>query len=125
MPENMVRFDARVKRDCQHCGACCFSDLVTYVRVTGDDHARLGEFAEDLTEFHGHRCYMRMVDGRCAALARDPLHGGFACSVYAVRPEVCRALERGSPACEAELLQKEGRARRALSVLPSLSDKPA
>ena len=23
--------------DCLHCGVCCFSDLETYVRVTGED----------------------------------------------------------------------------------------
>lgn len=125
MPENMVRFEAPVKRDCQHCGACCFSDLATYVRVTGDDHARLGDLAEEVTEFHGHRCYMRMVDGHCAALVRDPAHGGFACSVYALRPDTCRLLERGSPACEAEVMQKEARAQRALSLLPRLSGRPA
>lgn len=117
----MVSFAARVKlageRDCQQCGACCFSDLPTYVRVSGDDHARLGGHADALTTFHGNRCYMRMVDGHCAALVVDPTPGQFACSVYERRPEACRALGRGSPACEAEVLQKAQRVARLLRVL--------
>jgi Fe-S-cluster containining protein len=74
----------------------------------GDDHARLGEAAERLTVFVGNRCYMRMEQGHCAALARDAA-GRFACTVYAQRPAVCRELERGSPACEAEQALKAAR----------------
>lgn len=106
-----------MERSCQQCGACCFSQLERYVRVTGDDYARLDEHAEALTEFHGHRCYMRMEEGHCAALRLDPRSGTFACSIYALRPETCRELERGSPACDAELTQKAGRASRALALL--------
>jgi len=94
---------------CVACGACCFSSLPTYVRVTGDDHARLGDRAEALTSFVGNRCYMRMEDGHCGALAIDAT-GQFVCSVYALRPEVCRALERESPQCDAERAQKSERA---------------
>ncbi len=97
---------------CLSCGACCFSTLETYVRVTGEDHARLGEHASSLTHFVGHRCYMKMRDGRCAALNVTDL-GTYTCTVYALRPSVCRDLERGSPACEAELARKEATARRA------------
>jgi Fe-S-cluster containining protein len=95
--------------DCQVCGACCFSRLSTYVRVRGDDHAALGDEADRLTEFDGNRCYMRMEHGHCAALTRDA-HGRFACSIYAQRPAVCRELERGSPACDAERTLKLARA---------------
>ena len=49
--------------ECLDCGACCFSNLATYVRVGGDDYQRLGEKASDLTEFHGNRCYMRRSMG--------------------------------------------------------------
>jgi uncharacterized protein len=103
--------------DCQTCGACCFSTLASYVAVTGDDYERLAEAAESLTSFEQNRCYMRMHEGRCAALVIDAVHGGFACSIYALRPQVCRELERGSPACEAERSQKSARALRSLAVL--------
>lgn len=91
--------------DCQDCGACCFSTLSTYVRVMGSDYERLGEAAQTHTEFMGHRCYMRMRDGRCAALTQDAA-GRFACTLYELRPDVCRDLERGSPACAAERERK-------------------
>jgi Fe-S-cluster containining protein len=90
------------------CAACCFSTLDTYVRVDGDDYERMGDGAESLTQFVGNRCFMRMTDGHCAALQMSA-EGPRTCAIYERRPEVCRALERGSPACEAELLQKRQR----------------
>lgn len=94
--------------DCQECGACCHSDLASSVRVTGDDHARLGDLADSLTVFIGNRCYMRLVDERCVALTQDA-NGRFGCSCYATRPDVCRDLERGSSACRAERHNKLAR----------------
>jgi uncharacterized protein len=91
--------------ECLSCGACCFGPGPRYVRVTGDDHRRLGDEAERLTQFIEHRCYMRMEDGHCAALSIEA-SGRFVCSVYAGRPEVCRRLERGSSECQAELIRK-------------------
>ena len=107
--------------DCQECGTCCHSRLSTYVRVTGDDYARLGDMAEAVTSFVGNRCYMRMAEaGHCAALMRE--NGRFACSLYAQRPAVCRELERGSPACEADRAEKRDRTAkphpRSLPVVP-------
>jgi Fe-S-cluster containining protein len=93
---------------CLRCGACCFSTLDSYVRVSGDDHTRLGEHAERLTHFVGNRCYMRMHQGHCAALVVDA-EGSFVCSVYEQRPDTCRELARESPQCEAERLQKAER----------------
>ncbi|HEX5660997.1 MAG TPA: YkgJ family cysteine cluster protein [Polyangiales bacterium] len=97
---------------CLACGACCFSRLATYVRVTGEDYTRLGDEAERVTTFVGNRCYMRMEHGHCAALEVSP--GRYACQVYELRPETCRALERGSPQCDAE---RHGKASRALLAL--------
>ena len=69
-----------------------------YVQLTGEDHARLApEERKRLTVFHGTRCYMRMHDGRCAALEIED--GRFACSIYERRPDLCRVYERGGPAC--------------------------
>ena len=96
--------------ECTSCAACCFGDGERYVPVTGDDHERLGALAAIWTRFVGHRCYMRMVDGHCAALERDPATGRWVCRLYERRPAVCRDLERGSPACDAERLRKQERA---------------
>ena len=103
---------------CLACGACCFSTLDTYVRVSGDDHARLGDEGQHLCHFIEHRCYMRLEDGHCAALRCD-VAGSFFCSVYEHRPEVCRGLERGSSACQAERITKAERPLLALGRLRS------
>lgn len=105
--------------DCRTCGTCCFSLLATYVRVTGDDYARLGEGAERYATFVGTRAYMRMVDGHCAALEIDREAERFTCRVYETRPTVCRELARGSPECEGEIETKGDRPRRALRVIVS------
>ena len=94
--------------DCQECGACCHSNLASSVRVTGDDHARLGDLAESLTVFIGNRCYMRLLGTHCVANTRD-VDGRFGCSSYDRRPDVCRDLERGSSACRAERFNKLAR----------------
>jgi Predicted Fe-S-cluster oxidoreductase len=97
---------------CLRCGVCCFSWLDTYVRVSGDDWARLGADAERFAHFIGHRAYLRMHDGHCAALeARVAADGAreYFCTIYDRRPEVCRALDRGSPQCEAERALKADR----------------
>jgi uncharacterized protein len=100
--------------ECLSCGACCFSSLETYVRVTGADYARLGEHAETLVCFDGNRAYLRMLDGHCAALHIDGTTRRFVCSVYEVRPATCRELERGGGACAGE---REVKAERPLLAL--------
>ena len=102
--------------ECLACGACCFSLLAAYVRVTGHDHARLAERAEELVWFDGNRAYMRMTEGHCGALTIEPISGRFFCSAYATRPEVCRELARGSGACRGELGAKGSRPMLALGL---------
>lgn len=97
---------------CLACGACCFSRSPTFVRVTGEDWAKLGREAERVAHFIGHRAYLRMTDGHCAALEIRAGEGGnreYFCTIYARRPGICRELERGSPQCRAELVQKQDR----------------
>lgn len=98
--------------ECLDCGACCFGQGARYVPVSGDDHARLGAWAEELTQFVGNRCYMRMVDDHCAALYSSA-DGRFLCGVYEARPQTCRDLERGGGACRAELEHKQALPQRA------------
>jgi Fe-S-cluster containining protein len=88
--------------DCQHCAACCFSELARYVRVTGNDYARLGADAVAYVHFIDNRAFMLMTDGHCAALEFELESMRFVCQVYEHRPEVCRELERGSTACKGE-----------------------
>lgn len=110
---------------CLRCGVCCHSTLETYVRVTGADWERLGDEAERVAHFIGHRAYLRMQDGRCAALAlqTDAASGHrlHVCTIYERRPQVCRDLARGSPACEAELLRKADHAPAATHPHPPSS----
>lgn len=102
--------------ECLECGACCFSLLGTYVRVSGADHARLAERAEELVWFDGNRAYMRMVDGHCSALVIEVRSGQFVCNAYATRPQVCRDLARGAGACRGEIEAKAGRPLLALGL---------
>jgi len=101
--------------DCLRCGTCCFSDSGTYVRVSGADFARLGDRAGPLVAWVGNRAYMRMREGRCAALRVEAQTGSFVCTAYEIRPQVCRDLERGSPGCEGELAAKGSRPLLALA----------
>ncbi len=101
---------------CLACGTCCFSNLDSYVRVVGVDHARLGVAADELTLFVGNRCYMKMYDGHCAALVIDAASARFVCSVYDTRPGTCRDLERGSPACSGEMHEKSERPQALLQL---------
>jgi hypothetical protein len=107
--------------DCPRCGACCFSESDRHARVTGDDYSRLGDDAERLVVFIGNQAFMRIDRSRsigcCAALVIDPVEETFLCSVYDRRPDVCRELERGSPACAGERTTKAERPRRMLEVL--------
>jgi Fe-S-cluster containining protein len=102
--------------ECLDCGTCCFSRLDDYVRVTGDDYSRLGDQAEALVWFDSNRAYLRMVNHHCVALIVDKAHQQFVCSIYETRPQVCRDLERGSPACRAEIETKGLRPISALTA---------
>ena len=84
------------------------------MRVTGDDHARLGDRADELVWFDGNRAYMRMVDGHCATLRIDGLSGELFCSAYETRPQTCRDLARGSGACLGEIDTNQERPLLAL-----------
>ena len=103
--------------DCLSCGTCCFSDLPNYIRVTGDDHARMGDLAENHVVFDGTRAFMVMHDGHCGALILDVERRQFVCSIYALRPDTCRELALASSACAGERESKGERPARALVAL--------
>ncbi len=100
--------------ECLDCGTCCFSRLETYVRVSGDDYARLGDGAGELVRFDENRAYMRMIDGHCGALEVDARSSRLVCGTYATRPDACRELVRGSGACLGEIDTKHERPLLAL-----------
>ena len=52
----------------------------------------------------------------------DPLARRYVCSIYEMRPDVCRALERGSGQCRGELATK---AERPLLAVEALLRKPS
>jgi Fe-S-cluster containining protein len=105
---------------CLSCGVCCFSRMPMYVRVTGDDYERLGDRAAELVWFDNNRAYMRMLDGRCAALHVDENARRFVCTAYDVRPTTCRELARGSPQCLGERASKAERPGQALDRISRL-----
>jgi uncharacterized protein len=87
--------------DCVACGRCCHHEPRTVTLLEADE-VRMGEpLLTKLTVLHDKPPYFRFVknDGEaCGALDRSrPNH--YPCSVYEVRPDGCREVEAGSPAC--------------------------
>ncbi len=105
----MTKLDVHDVPECTSCGVCCFSRAPDYLRVFGSDYERLGDHAPRLTEFIDNRAYMRLTEGHCAALTYHAESARFLCSIYEQRPDVCRALERGSGQCRAERIEKADR----------------
>ena len=111
----VTQLNPPVPTDCQRCGVCCFSPSPEYVWVTGYDWTRLGNEADRLAHFIGNRAFMKMHAGHCVALEISRRAGGetaYSCSIYERRPEICRALERGSPECLGELETKSEQVRQ-------------
>jgi Fe-S-cluster containining protein len=82
---------------CTECGVCCFFDDPRYVMVFEHDTERLGDRAEELTQWIGGRNFMRQVDGHCVALEQ---HGDYwLCSIHPIRPQLCRDFDRGCGTC--------------------------
>ncbi|MBR1250518.1 YkgJ family cysteine cluster protein [Bradyrhizobium sp. AUGA SZCCT0169] len=92
---------------CQACGACC-SYSRNWPRFTIEDDADLDLIPEKFVNdrLSGMRC-----DGdRCSALS-GKVGEATACTIYAVRPEVCRTCMPGDPECAM------ARKRHGLAVL--------
>jgi Fe-S-cluster containining protein len=80
---------------CQSCGACCAYSR-DWPRFTTEDDAALDRIPARFvnTAQSGMRC----EGERCAALS-GRIGERTACTVYALRPEVCRACQPGDPEC--------------------------
>jgi Fe-S-cluster containining protein len=97
--------------DCVDCGRCCHHAPRT-VHLLESDDARMGRRLLDLyTELDPRPPGWRFVKNtgtRCAALdVSTP--GRYPCAIYDARPDDCRIVEPGSPAClEARRLGRLG-----------------
>jgi Fe-S-cluster containining protein len=77
---------------CDQCQACCCQLQV--ILMPGDSPpAHLVEVEE-----HGLDVMRRLDDGWCVALDRDTMR----CTIYELRPQVCRDFATGSRECRAE-----------------------
>lgn len=81
--------------DCQACGACC-SYSADWPRFTMESDEALALIPEAMVsaDLSGMRCEGQ----RCAALSGE-IGKHVACTIYAVRPEVCHACMPGDPEC--------------------------
>ena len=80
---------------CQSCGACCAysADWPRFGLETQEEiEAIPREYVDDA------RGTMRCEGDRCIALHGD-IGVATACTIYAVRPEVCRACQPGDDSC--------------------------
>lgn len=90
--------DAASARDsvlCQACGACCAHSR-EWPRFTLEDDAEIDQIPSTLIDDSQGR--MRCEGDRCAALA-GKIGTATACTIYAVRPLVCRDCVPGDDAC--------------------------
>lgn len=81
--------------DCQSCGACC-SYSAEWPRFSTEEDAEIDRIPEALVA--ADQSGMRCEGGRCAAL-RGEVGKGTACTIYEVRPHVCRACMPGGDDC--------------------------
>ncbi|HEY1956662.1 MAG TPA: YkgJ family cysteine cluster protein [Polyangiaceae bacterium] len=97
--------------DCVACGRCCHHGPRT-VHLLEADETRLGEtLLAEYTVLERRPPYFRFVRNageRCGALDCSTA-GAYPCAIYERRPDDCRIVEPGSPAClEARRLGRLG-----------------
>lgn len=90
----MTKFH-RPEFDCVTCGACCATsrDWPRFSLETDEELARIP--ASLIDDSQGR---MKCNGDRCAALTGD-IGKHVACSIYEVRPHVCRECQPGDPEC--------------------------
>jgi Fe-S-cluster containining protein len=80
---------------CNTCGACC-SHSAEWPRFTCEDDAALDRLPQDLV--NASLSGMRCIGARCSALV-GTVGIATSCSIYAIRPDVCRECQPGDDAC--------------------------
>jgi Fe-S-cluster containining protein len=91
---NVMLIDA-TSFDCQTCGACCATDA-SWPRFSVESDAELDRIPAALVDDSLGR--MRCVGDRCAALSGE-IGKKTGCTIYAIRPIVCRDCQPGDPEC--------------------------
>jgi hypothetical protein len=86
---------APVAWSCRACGACCALSR-DWPRFSTEDDAALALIPRIYVD--DADAGMRCVGHRCAALTGE-VGVSTSCTVYSVRPDVCRACEPGDGAC--------------------------
>jgi hypothetical protein len=88
-------FDSSEPGLCQSCGACC-SYSKDWPRFSTEEDAQLDRIPEALVadNLSGMRC----TGDRCDALA-GTIGEATGCSIYEIRPHVCRACQPGDVEC--------------------------
>ena len=116
---------------CQRCGMCCtFPDPNVKINpeLTDEDLVRLHEHnCDDLIVHLDGRAGIRSVtaygQSRCAALEFDEVNKP-SCSIYYIRPAVCREWEPGCALCQ-QYARLNRRGRKMLKSLPGVAIHPA
>lgn len=85
----------RASSPCQSCGACCAYDS-RWPRFTLEDDAVLARIPPRYVAADGSG--MRCDGDRCSALTGE-IGKSTACSIYDIRPDVCRACLPGDAEC--------------------------
>ena len=80
---------------CQACGACC-AYSANWPRFSTEDDAALDRIPPDLVNARGSG--MRCDGDRCTAL-KGKVGESCSCTIYEVRPEVCRTCMPGDAEC--------------------------
>jgi uncharacterized protein len=80
---------------CQACGACC-SYSPNWPRFTTEDDAALDLIPAKFV--NEKQSGMRCEGNRCSALS-GKVGGATSCTIYAIRPEVCRTCMPGDAEC--------------------------
>jgi Fe-S-cluster containining protein len=87
--------------DCVACGRCCHHGPRT-VHLLETDENRLGPrllpLYTDLEDCPPYFRFVKNTGDRCAGLDVS-VPGRYPCAIYDVRPDDCRIVEPGSPAC--------------------------
>lgn len=81
--------------DCQACGACCDYDA-SWPRFSLESEDELARIPATLVRADGRG--MRCAGTRCAALEGE-VRVAVRCTIYDVRPLVCRACQPGDDEC--------------------------
>jgi Fe-S-cluster containining protein len=98
----------RIPTDCGSCGACCLFPHEDFLPLTNHDLSLLGpQRANDWTFTSNGQRYMRSKEGVCVAL--EKINGELLCSIYDIRPELCRSFSQGSEECRSAVVMLKRR----------------